>query len=210
MLIFKVVAGLGLGLLLLDVLLYASQYSKLSKSLKRFFVYLLSLFLSDLVSKYLWIQDENNLAILHLFNYVEWMLLMSFFLCFYKKGERKLIWVLFGVSGIMLLLGSVFLYSLNEYNVVGFFSLKLFIIVMSVREIYWYQFGNESHYYFINIGLLLTSVVSSAIFTFGNVLSTFSKETTTSLYVFNGLVFCISLLLIMYELHKIKRWEKNQ
>lgn len=210
MLVFKVAAGLGLALLIVDVLLYSYKYSKLSKSLKLFLAYLIALLISDLISKYLWFNNESNLAVLHIFNYIEWVLLMCFYIQFYKPTERTLIWTLFGISGLLLLIGSFFLYDVEEYNVLGFFSLKLFIIIMSVREIYWYQFGDENHYYFINIGLLLTSVVSSAIFTFGNVLSTFSKETTTSLYVFNGLVFCISLVLIMYELLKIKRWEQNQ
>ena len=211
MILYKVVIIMGVVILFLTTILYGVRFKKESRSLKIFFIYLLGLLINDVISKYLWINKVENLAVLHLFNYFEIILLTAFYLSFYKKKKRKLIiWVSSGIAMLMLLFSSVFLYGLNEYNVVGFFALKLFVIIMAVREIYWYQFSDEMHCYFINTGLLLSAVVNLAIFTFGNLLTTFEKEMQMWLWIFNAIVFIITLSLIAYELRLSKLWLKNQ
>ncbi|MBL4708698.1 MAG: hypothetical protein JKY48_09705 [Flavobacteriales bacterium] len=150
------------------------------------------------------------MSVLQVFNYAEWMFLSIFYILFYEKGKRRKIWALSFFVFLTLFIGSVFLYEFSEYNVIGYFALKIFIISMSIREIYQYQFGEKNHYYFINIGLLLSAAVNLVIFTFGNKLSDFSVEVQKGLWLFNATVFIITLMLFMYELLLVTKWKKNR
>lgn len=210
MIAYKAIAYFGLVFLALSTLFYGWYLKRLSIPLKLFFIYLIGLLLSDIISKYLWSQQINNLFILHIFNYFEWGMLTLFYVKFYPEKERKKIGTVALVVLLGLVIGSLFFHKLNEYNVMGFFVLKLFIISMSIREIYYYQFNGGNRSYFINIGLLLSAVVNLAIFSFGNLLSTFNPEIQMGLWVFNGTIFIVSLTLINYELFQLKPWKKNQ
>lgn len=207
--IYKVVAYLGLVILFGITVLYGLKRKKLSKALKVFSIYLLCMLISDLISKYLFLVQQNNLSVLHIFNYAEWILLSTFYISFYEKRKRPRVWTLSFFVFIFLFLGSIFLYGIEEYNVIGYFALKIFIIAMSIREIYLYQFGEETHYYFINIGLLISAAVNLVIFTFGNKLSDFSPEVQSGLWVFNAIVFIITLSLFAYELILVTKWKKS-
>ncbi len=145
----------------------------------------------------------------HLFNYVELIILTNFFAQFYPLMKRKFIYLLGLFTLMFLLIGSFFFYELYEYNVLGFFALKIFVIALSIREIYQYYFSNENHYFYINLGFIITSIVNLSIFTFGNILMDMraEKEHFKILWIVNAAIFIISLFLYLYELYKIRQWK---
>ena len=104
------------------------------------------------------------------------------------------------VVAFCLLYGTIFLYELKSYNELGFFMLKLFVIAMTTRELYCCSLGSGKHYYFLNVGLLISAVINLVLFSFGNLLTAVSASTQKSLWTLNGLIFIVSLVLIFYEL----------
>lgn len=202
---FKIVAYAGLCLLYLATILFGINYKKLPYSLRVIFFFLLGLSISESISKYLWERSMENIFLLHLFGYAEWFLLSLFYSCF-NKGKLKPIFI--GMSLLVIafmLLGSIFFYQLNEYNIIGFFGLKVFIILFSTRELYLYYFGKKKHYYFINLAFLITSVINLVLFSFGNILKSLSADNQKWLWILNGIIFILSQVFIIVDLNKVKR-----
>lgn len=207
---FELIAYSSLLLLYAVTILYGIKLSALSKALRLIFIFLLALSISESIGKYLWIHNKTNLGVLHLFSYVEWFLMTWFYALFYPKKNKWLIGLASFIVVGSLLTGSLFFYNLKEYNVIGFFSLKLFVVVMSIRELYQYHLVSKNHYYFVNLALLLSGVVSLTIFSFGNVLKMLSASIQEWLWIINGLVFIIGLFLMFVELQKNKKWKAHQ
>lgn len=208
----KVIAYIGTFILILTTLIYAFHFNKLNKRLKVFFVFIFLLTVSESIGTYLFYYKQNNIFMWHIFNYVELIVLSIFYAQFYPLAKRKFIYLLALFTSMFLLIGSFFFYDLYEYNVLGFFALKIFVISMSIREIYQYYFGAVKHYFYINLGFIITSIINLSIFTFGNILMEMraEKENFKILWIVNTSVFIVSLFLYMYELYKFRRWTVQQ
>ena len=198
---YSIVAYTGFALLCGIALFYGCNFKQLGYRLRVVFFFLLILTLIEAINKYLWIQKENNLFTAHLYGYLEFFVLLPFY---FKSQTKQLKRYLFLplcllVMG-MLVYGSV-RYSFFEYNVTGLFAVKLFIIIMSLRELYLYYFSETKHYYYVNLSLLLSGLMGLTLFSFGNVLSHLTSEVQRILWTTNGVVFIIGLVLIGMELY---------
>ena len=203
--LYELLGFFSSALLFLVTFFYGFYLSGKPSWLKFFFVYLFFLSLQDLISKYLWFHGQNNLIVLHVYNYFEWAGISLFYRRLNRSGGLFLsVGVL--ASLFLLITGSLFLYKLNEFQTLGFFGLKLFILTMSIREITLQQLEGKSRCIWINAGLILSSSVSLLIFSFGNLLIGVEKELQTKLWIFNSIVFIVSLALYSYELLPKSKW----
>jgi hypothetical protein len=150
-------------------------------------------------------KGESNLFVLHGFSYLECILMGLFYRSFYRGRARLVLSVAVGFVLLCLLGGSIYAYPFDGYNELGFFVLKLFMIVISTRELYLHSLEPQKHYYFINLGLLLSAVINLVLFSFGNLLTEVAANTQKSLWILNSIVFIISLLLVANELLLVLR-----
>ncbi|QNR24550.1 hypothetical protein [Croceimicrobium hydrocarbonivorans] len=139
---------------------------------------------------------------LNIFVYFEWMACSLFYyFCCPKKYHRPLL-----IASLLVLfilgLGSFYFHSFYEYNVIGLFALKLFILSLSIRELYRYHLYSDGNYLYINLAFLFTTTINLVLFSFGNILSTLEADTQKLLWIINGLIFIGSLLLMAKEAQK--------
>jgi hypothetical protein len=112
----------------------------------------------------------------------------------------------------MMICGSIFINPITEFNILGYFVLKLMIIVLGLIEIYKNQLVSKEHYYYLNIGIVFSSIVSICYFTFWNLRLTdaFSKEGKMVLMIVNSSAFIIGLLFYFVEFYKSKLWKASK
>lgn len=192
-------------ILFLITLLYGLRTLNHTKWERTFFTYLLFLTIQDIVSKFLWFYGHNNLHVLHVFNYLEWATLSVYYWQFNRNN--RVLPLLAIASLLSLFVGSIFIYAFDEFQMLGFFGLKLFIVITSLREVVLHQIDGQQRCYWINLGLALSAAVNMIIFSFGKLLIKVDQETQVRLWLFNALVFLISLSLYLYQLHPKFKWK---
>jgi hypothetical protein len=111
-----------------------------------------------------------------------------------------------------MLYGSIFINKTSEFNILGYFVLKLFVIILGLIEIYKNQLVSKEHFYYINIGIVFSSIVSICYFTFWNLRLTeaFSKEGKLILNTVNAAAFAFGLLFYFVEFYKSKLWKVSK
>lgn len=210
MVLYQIVGYLSVLVLFLVTVLYASKFRELTPWLRYFLIYLMVLLINDILSKYLWLNRINNLAVLHIYNYAEWLILSLYYLQFHSGKQRKWVRMFSVIALLVLLYGTVFLYDLDQFNVIGFFALKLFILLLSLYEIYRYLMEESGKAYYLHIGMALTACVTLCIFSFGNLLLQVSTETQTWLWIFNAVIFILSLGFYTWEWLTQFKWNQKQ
>ncbi len=204
---FKVLGVVSTLLILGLTVLYGLNYKKNKRWVKLFFAYLLFLLIGDLISKWMWVQGQNNLLITQLFNMVELVVLTLFYLRFALGKRRKLILGLATTVAAINLFSGFYIYDIHEFNVIGFFAFKFFIILFSLRELFYHKMEGGNRCFWINVGLLLNSSVNVAILSFLNILSQYSSESQIGIWIFNAMVYSVALLLYGIEILNENKWK---
>ncbi len=208
MIIYTIIAGITLLLLAIASMMFGVKFSRANKWAKLFSLYLFSLFSVEIIGKILWFNGENNLSLLHGFCYVEWLILTLFFLA--NQKEKSDLWFILSGSLFALFVmtfGSLFMYDFDTFNVVGFFGLKLYLMVLSLRELYLFYFERKQLSKLIHFGLILSAIVSMVVFSFGNLLSSIAANDQVYLWLFNASAFWMSLILYMSEIRFNASWK---
>jgi hypothetical protein len=135
-----------------------------------------------------------------------------FFIQFYEKQYKKVVLISAIIVLLAMLYGSFFINKTIEFNILGFFAMKMMVIVLALIEIYRNQLVSKKHYYYLNIGTVIISIVSVCFFTFWNLRLTdlFSKEGKMLLNYVNASAFIIGTAFYIVEYYKSKLWMENQ
>lgn len=205
--VFKVVLSLSLIVLTGVTVLYGLSYKGSKSWIKLFFIYLVIMLFSDLIGKWMWLNGQNNLLVSQVFNYIELLLITVFYLNF--ALDKKTSFILPSAIGVgLIMIGTtLFVYDFQEFNVIGFFSFKFFVILFSLRELYLHKMEDHSRCYWINMGLLITSAVNVATLSFVNILTGYSNEAQTSVWIFNALIYIVALSFYGVEILKENKWK---
>ncbi|NBG67336.1 hypothetical protein [Acidiluteibacter ferrifornacis] len=205
--VFFVYAGHVIGFLI--ALLYLFNFNKLLFELRIFTTFLFLLASINLLGHIFVFYKIHNVFLWHYFNYVEWFFMSWFFLRFYDSKFKKYVQIFSTIVLICMLYGSIFINQSNEFNVIGYFALKLMVIILGIVEIYKNQLVSKAHYYYLNIGSVLISIVSVCYFTFWNLRLTdiFTKEAHVILNTVNAAAYAIGLLFYFVEFYKSKLWK---
>lgn len=187
--------------------LYGIVLKKSSAKIRLFFFYLTCLFLADVISKYYALTSESNLLVLHLFNYVELIIITLYFAKNEKSNSKRLIFIFSGIVAFLMLSNSIFWHEFDEFQVVGYFSLRLFIVLICLRELYLRYFENKAINTFIVTGLCFSSAIYLAIFSFGNVLAQFSFEEQYIIWYFNAAIFALAQVFYGLEVIVTQKWK---
>ena len=79
-------------------------------------------------------------------------------------------------------------------------------------EVYKNQLVSNKHYYYLNIGTIITSIVSLCYFTFWNLRldNFFPEEGKTILTITNAVGFIVGVLFYLAEFYKSKLWMESR
>lgn len=213
MITYRIAIYMGYLFSLFATILFLINYKKLNQSLKIFSAFLGLLTAVNIIGGILGsIYKMPNVFLWHYFNYIELFFMSWFFLNFYEKKLKPTVLVAAIAVFLSMLYGSLFINKITEFNILGFFSLKLFLIVLSMIEVYKSQLVSTKHYYYLNIGTIVISVVNVCFFTFWNLRLTelFTFRGTLILNITNSLAFIVGILFYIIEFYKSKLWVKNQ
>lgn len=212
MVIFYVLSKLGIIISILLASAFLFNYRKLNKSLKIFSIFFGLLASVNFIGSILGTFKIHNVFLWHSFNYIEWFFMTWFFLNFYDKKKKLYIKASSVLILALMLYGSIYVNKLSEFNVIGFFAMKLFIIVLAMVEVYKNQLVSKTHYYYLNIGTIVTSVISLCYFTFWNLRLNdfFPTDGKIILMIINAIGFILGLLFYLTEFYKSKLWMESR
>ncbi len=212
MTIYKIAVYLGYFISLIASILYLAKFKKLEKPLKVFSVFLVLLTTVNITGGILSHFKIHNVFLWHLFNYVEWLFMARFFSLFYNGKYLHRFKIVAIMVLITLLYGSLFVNQLSDFNTIGYFVLKMFIIVLCIIEIYKSQLVSKKHHYYLNIGTVIISIVSVSFFTFWNLRNSglFDMNVRVVLYITNAVGFVFGLLFYLVEIFKLGVWKENR
>lgn len=191
--------------------LFLRRFKVLPNPLKTFSIYLFFLMLVNILATIHSMYKIHNLYLWHFFNYIEWVFMAGFFYQFYEKRTRKIVSGVFLFVLLLMLYGSIFINKINEINVLGFFAMKMMVIVFALIEIYKNQLVSKKHYYYLNIGTVIISTISLCLFTFWNLTMDgfFSREGHMILAYVNAIAFIVGTFFYIIEYYKSKLWKAN-
>ncbi len=212
----KVAISLGniaVAILTISLLLYLIKFRKLPIDIKVLGYFLVLNLLTEIISKTLFSAGTNNLYLLHIYTFFEFLTWSLFYRYLFKGNEniRKYHWPFVLIVAVLIVLNSIFLEPITGFNSNAKTLVQIIII------------GYAIYYFFLNFGitdfsksenqsLLLINFAtilyySGSLFIVMFMKMLISNESSTTSYngfwLFNALLNAIFQLLILISIWKV-------
>lgn len=212
----KVAISLGniaVAILTISLLLYLIKFRKLPIEIKVLGYFLVLNLLTEIISKTLFSAGTNNLYLLHIYTFFEFLAWSLFYRYLFKGNEniRKYHWPFVLIVAVLIVLNSIFLEPITGFNSNAKTLVQIIII------------GYAIYYFFLNFGitdfsksenqsLLLINFAtilyySGSLFIVMFMKMLISNESSTTSYngfwLFNALLNAIFQLLILISIWKV-------
>ena len=201
----QIVAYIGYFFLLLNLILFFIRFSNQGKAYKIFTVYLVLVFVVQILAEILIQQKRNNLFLSHFYFIGQFIVLSFFYLNILKKVDFQKNIVKGGLILGLSILGFQFV---NDNTL--FFKFNLFEIVITsfllivFASFHFYNLLNEKkEFYYINMGILIYLFGSTILFLVGNLMTSLSPKLNKIPWILN------SFLYIIYQLFILVEWKKS-
>ena len=189
-------------MLLINIVLFFKGFTKNSKALRIFAIYLLIIFLGEMISKLMIYRKYENISMSHYYFILQFIFLSLFYLEILNVSIQKNI-IKIGLVVVPITLAIQ--YILNPKLIFIFNLFEVFICSLSIVVYATFHFYNmlsqQKKYYYINAGILIYLFGSTIIFLAGNVMIMSNKKSI--LPEINVVLYIIYLSLIFIE------WRKN-
>lgn len=165
-----------------------------------FLVYLIFIFIIEVVSNVFYIKKINNLFLSHYYFIGQFLLLGIFFYqILIEKYQKKIAFLLLVTISLVLIVQ----YSLDPkkyytFNLFEIFITSYSIIILALFHLY-DLLANKKEYYYITLGLLLYLISSTTIFLSGNLYTIMNKQMHKEIWIFNVLMFILYQIFILIE-----------
>ncbi len=190
--------------LLINIILFFVGFSRNGKAYKIFTLYLLVIFIGEMISKIMIHNKYQNISMSHYYFILQFIFLSFFYLEILVLPIQKKI---LKIGLIIIPIALVIQYILNPKLIFIFNLFEVFICSFSIvvyAAFHFYNMLNEKRlFYYINSGILIYLFGSTIIFLSGNVL--IIKATGLSYY----LVYINAFLYIFYLTMIFIEWKKN-
>jgi hypothetical protein len=194
------IINLGYIVLLINLVLFASRFTKQKKTYKIFTLYLFWLFvvqMSASVGKY---YLESNLFISHFYFIGQFVILSLFYLSLFKlDGQKRTIrWgLIIGLSilGIQYYLEPSLFFKFNLFEI---FITSFLLTIYAAMHLY-NMLTEKKEFYYITIGVLLYLVSSTILFLIGNLTLVLSPKWQFLTWKINAILVVVYQLVILYQ-----------
>lgn len=198
---------IGYTILIVNVIIYFSNYKNKSITFKLLSLYLCFSLIIQLFTEYLANHKRNNLFLFHYFNIIQFILLSGFFYFFFKTKMLKkvIIYVSFlaFVTLPFIITKSEDYY--NSFNVLEIIIFNFPIIVYSFIFLVKKLDSRNKEFIYFNAGLFVYLTCSALLFSGGNL----NSETRILLWRFNQFLYIVYQTLILIDWYKNFRGIKN-
>ena len=191
---------IGKGILLINIILFSVQHLSKKGVHSLFLVYLIFIFIIEVVSNVFYIKKINNLFLSHYYFIGQFLLLGIFFhQILIEKYQKKIAFLLLVTVSLVLIVQ----YSLDPkkyytFNLFEIFITSYSIIILALFHLY-NLLANKKEYYYITLGLLLYLISSTTIFLSGNLYTIMNKQMHKEIWIFNVLMFILYQIFILIE-----------
>ncbi|MFK7787349.1 MAG: hypothetical protein AB8B56_19655 [Crocinitomicaceae bacterium] len=171
-------------------------------------LYLIGGFIAHGISMLYWLNEWNNLTVLHFYSIFQFIAFSVFYWSTTQnKTKRLLIIIASGAVTGLLVLNSIWIESVKDFNSLGVFLSNGTIVVYSVA--YFFEVlgadVQSKKYLIVNAGILLFVSESLVIFLFGNLLKDVATIDQAGLWYTHAYAYIIFLLLILWNHVKLNR-----
>lgn len=198
---FKILAYIGYFFLLINLLLFSSQFFKESKAYKIFTIYLALVLVIQVWAETLSQQRSSNLFLSH-FYFIGQLVLLSFFYKSILKQNGAQPKIVFGSSLLVLLIiGVQFIFDVSlffRFNLLEIVVSSLVLIMLA--SFHFYNLLNEKkEFYYLNIGILIYLLGSTILFLVGNLMTTLSPALNQIPWIINSILYIIYQFFILFD-----------
>lgn len=201
--ILEIVGDLGYVILLLNIILLSIGFSKNGMAYRVFAVYMIIMFLIQMLSFVLLKLHKNNLYLSHFYFILQFILLSFFYLNLnFKKFQNKV--VKSGFVFCLLTLGTQYALDYRlfwKFNLFEIFITSFLLIVYATFHLY-NLLNERREFYYVNVGILIYLFGSTIIFLSGNLMIYMSPELNKITWILNAFLYVIYQLFILFELRK--------
>jgi len=197
--------------ILVPLLIAAVNFKNYTTDLKIIFYYLALATVTQAVSFAFWKQSINNFPILHLYTIVEYLLLLWFYAVILKKFIPNYIFIVLSIAfTIFLVLNSVFIENIYEFNTYGrslealifiFLSISWFVKIVAEDE-ETRLMGKAINY--INSGFLVYFAGSIAMFSYSSYVAQMSEVHRVNVWTIHTVLAVQLYILIAIGLWKTR------
>ena len=207
---YKLLRNIPIILLIINFILFLSQFKKENKTYKIYTVYLGLIVLIELSSIVLIASGYQNLMLSHLYFTGQFIMLSLFYLQLMKENYQKNVikFNLVFVPLLLLLNFIVFPSQLHEFSMVEILLTSMLIISYSTFHFY-NMLSNKKDFYIINCGILIYLFGSTVTFLPRNLYVIYGKDFNKLLTILNILLYLVYLIFIFLEWRHIKLRHKE-
>lgn len=195
----ELLPAIGDFILLVNLTIYFIGFSK-RKAYKIFLLYLILVFLFEVVFWLLSHYKKNNLFLSHYFFLGQFLLLALFYHKILKENYQKKIAILL-ITIVPFILIIQYLVYPNKYYIFNLFEIFITsysVIILTLFHLY-NLLDKKKDYYYITIGLLLYLISSTTIFLSGNLYTVMNKVMHKEIWNLNAFMFVVCQCFIFME-----------
>lgn len=193
--------------MLINLVLFLSQFRKLNKALRIFTFYLFVIAIIQLTTRYYSRNGHNNLFLSHFYFILQFVILSFFYktilpLVSQKKCVITGLIVCFSILGIQYYCNPQLFF---KFNLLEIFITSFLILIYAL--FHFYNILTESkQYYYLNTGIFIYIFGSTVLFMSGDILSTIDKSYGQVIYLFNGLLYVVYQVYIFIEWRRVRKY----
>ena len=205
--LFDIISYLGIGILMLNSILYFKSYQKNLIAFKVFSFYLFIILIIQVISSYLQEQELDNLYLSHYYFIIQFLFL-SFF---YSKLIKQI--TLIKVLTVIVIISIIIQFYISPEI---YFTFNLFEIIICSLPIVLYSFlfliqnidKENKDFLYINSGIFIYILSSTLIFSSGNLMPNLSKSVNSIIWTVNVFLYLVYQILIFVDWYKNFRPKK--
>ncbi|ALM47499.1 hypothetical protein AMR72_00475 [Flavobacterium psychrophilum] len=202
MYLLKILTNLGLFILFINLVLYSIGFAKNGKAYKFFVVYIISLFLINVITEIYAILNINNHFLATYYLFCPFLLLSFFYYyLFARVNKKKQLFIKFSAGIFAALLAMQYMVDPGQYfkfNSIGLLVTNCLVSVYAVLYLFELLSGKLPFQY-ATIGICIYFISSALIFASATSIVSFNVEISMFIWKINASLFIVYQLLILWE-----------
>lgn len=198
---FKILAYIGYFFLLINLILFSTQFFKESKAYKIFTIYLALVLVIQVWAETLIQQRMSNLFLSHFYFIGQFVGLSLFYWHILRQKNSQRQFVLGGLVVALIILGIQYCYDTSLFFRFNLFEIILtsFILIVWASTHFYNLLNEKKEFYYANIGILMYLLGSTILFLVGNLMTSLSPTLNQIPWIINSFLYIIYQIFILFD-----------
>lgn len=198
---FKILAYIGYFFLLINLILFSTQFFKESKAYKIFTIYLALVLVIQVWAETLIQQRMSNLFLSHFYFIGQFVGLSLFYWHILRQKNSQRQFVLGGLVVALIILGIQYCSDTSLFFRFNLFEIILtsFILIVWASTHFYNLLNEKKEFYYANIGILMYLLGSTILFLVGNLMTSLSPTLNQIPWIINSFLYIIYQIFILFD-----------